>query len=72
MPHLLAVTSGDREAPMFAAIYCRVSTAGQAENGTSLDSQRDACLRLAAVRGGAIWSVGAGTDVGGGTVLPGT
>jgi DNA invertase Pin-like site-specific DNA recombinase len=57
---------------MFAAIYCRVSTAGQAENGTSLDSQRDACLRLAAVRGGAIWSVGAGTDVGGGTVLPGT
>ena len=39
---------------MFAAIYCRVSTAGQAENGTSLDSQRDACLRLAAERGYAV------------------
>lgn len=36
---------------MFAAIYCRVSTAGQAENGTSLESQRDACLRLAGERG---------------------
>jgi len=36
---------------MKAAIYCRVSTAGQAENGTSLDSQRDACLKLATEQG---------------------
>lgn len=36
---------------MIAAVYCRVSTAGQAENGTSLDSQRDACLKLAAEQG---------------------
>jgi len=36
---------------MLAAIYCRVSTTGQAENGTSLDSQRDALLTLATERG---------------------
>lgn len=36
---------------MRAAIYCRVSTTGQAEGGTSLDSQADACLKLAAERG---------------------
>ena len=39
---------------MRAAIYCRVSTSGQAENGTSLDSQREACLRLASERGYAV------------------
>ena len=32
---------------MHAAVYCRVSTTGQAENGTSLESQRDACITLA-------------------------
>jgi len=32
---------------MRAAIYCRVSTAGQADNGTSLDSQRADCQKLA-------------------------
>ena len=36
---------------MRAAIYCRVSTSGQAENGTSLDSQREACQKLAVERG---------------------
>lgn len=36
---------------MRAAIYCRVSTTGQAENGTSLDSQTEACLKLAGERG---------------------
>ena len=36
---------------MRAAIYCRVSTSGQAENGTSLESQREACLNLASERG---------------------
>ncbi len=36
---------------MKAAIYCRVSTTGQAENGSSLESQRDACLKLAAEAG---------------------
>ena len=36
---------------MRAAIYCRVSTSGQAENGTSLESQRQACLNLASERG---------------------
>ncbi|MPZ48931.1 MAG: hypothetical protein GEU75_06420 [Dehalococcoidia bacterium] len=36
---------------MRAAVYCRVSTSGQAENGTSLESQRDACVSLA-IRGG--------------------
>jgi site-specific DNA recombinase len=40
-----------KEKAMRAAIYCRVSTSGQAENGTSLESQRDACLKLAAERG---------------------
>ncbi|MEO8457515.1 MAG: recombinase family protein [Chloroflexota bacterium] len=39
---------------MRAAIYCRVSTSGQAENGTSLDSQKEACLKLAAERGYAV------------------
>lgn len=34
-----------------AAVYCRVSTGAQAENGTSLESQRDACLKLASARG---------------------
>ena len=36
---------------MRAVIYCRVSTTGQAENGTSLESQRQACLDLASERG---------------------
>lgn len=36
---------------MQAAVYCRVSTSGQAENGTSLESQRDACIKLAEDRG---------------------
>jgi site-specific DNA recombinase len=39
---------------VLAAIYCRVSTAAQAEDGTSLDSQREACLSLAAERGYAV------------------
>ena len=34
-----------------AAIYCRVSTKAQAEQGSSLGSQRDACLKLAQERG---------------------
>jgi len=34
-----------------AVVYCRVSTRHQAEEGSSLDSQRDACLRLAQERG---------------------
>lgn len=37
-----------------AAIYCRVSTGAQAENGTSLESQRDAFLKLAAEKGYAV------------------
>lgn len=32
---------------MSVAIYCRVSTEGQAEKGTSLDTQADACRRKA-------------------------
>ena len=36
---------------MQATVYCRVSTSGQAENGTSLESQRDACIKLAEDRG---------------------
>ena len=36
---------------MEAVVYCRLSTSGQAENGTSLDSQRDACLKLGSDRG---------------------
>ena len=36
---------------MQAVIYCRVSTSGQAENGTSLESQRDPCLELASAQG---------------------
>jgi hypothetical protein len=31
-----------------AAVYCRVSTGAQREDGTSLDTQRDACLTHAA------------------------
>src|SRR5689334_25136327 len=34
-----------------AAIYCRVSTRQQAEDGCSLDSQEVACRRLAAAQG---------------------
>jgi site-specific DNA recombinase len=34
-----------------AAIYCRVSTRQQAEEGSSLDSQEVACRQLAASRG---------------------
>ena len=36
---------------MDAAIYCRVSTKGQKEEGSSLESQREACLKLASERG---------------------
>jgi len=36
---------------MEAVLYCRVSTGGQAENGSSLDSQREACLKLGSGRG---------------------
>ncbi|MBI4295200.1 MAG: recombinase family protein, partial [Chloroflexi bacterium] len=36
---------------MKAIVYCRVSTTGQAENGTSLESQRNACLKLASEKG---------------------
>ena len=36
---------------MRAAIYCRVSTSGQPENGASLESQREAYLNLASERG---------------------
>ena len=32
---------------MKAAIYCRVSTQDQQDQGTSLDSQREACLKKA-------------------------
>ena len=34
-----------------AVLYCRVSTRHQAEEGTSLDSQRDACLKHAEEKG---------------------
>lgn len=34
-----------------AVVYCRVSTKPQAEKRSSLDSQRDACLKLAQERG---------------------
>jgi len=37
-----------------AAIYCRVSTKAQAEHGSSLGSQRDACLKLAQEKGYAV------------------
>ena len=33
--------------PMVAAIYARVSTPGQREEGTSLDTQVEACLKIA-------------------------
>ena len=36
---------------MIAAIYCRVSTKGQKDEGSSLESQREACLKLASERG---------------------
>lgn len=36
---------------MNAVIYCRVSTKAQAEEGTSLESQIEACLKLARERG---------------------
>lgn len=36
---------------MFATIYCRVSTSAQAEEGTSLASQCEACVRWAAEHG---------------------
>lgn len=36
---------------MITATYCRVSTKGQKEEGTSLESQREACLKLANERG---------------------
>ena len=39
---------------MDAAIYVRVSTAAQEEDGTSLDTQEAACRRYATERG---WSV---------------
>ena len=34
-----------------AAIYARVSTAGQARDGTSLDTQAEACAAYAAAQG---------------------
>src|ERR671936_157227 len=34
-----------------AAAYCRVSTTGQAEHGTSLDTQADSCRQYAAEGG---------------------
>ena len=34
-----------------AVIYCRVSTDEQARSGTSLDTQRDACLKYAESHG---------------------
>jgi len=40
-----------------AAIYCRVSTRQQAEDGSSLDSQEVACRRLAASQGFTITQV---------------
>jgi site-specific DNA recombinase len=40
-----------------AAIYCRVSTRQQAEDGSSLDSQEVACRRLAASQGFSITQV---------------
>lgn len=36
---------------MNCAIYCRVSTKGQKEEGSSLESQKEACLKLAIERG---------------------
>lgn len=40
-----------------AIIYCRVSTKGQEDDGTSLDSQELACRQLAAARGYAVAGV---------------
>jgi site-specific DNA recombinase len=40
--------------PTRAAIYCRVSTSKQEEEGTSLETQRDACRAFATERGWAI------------------
>jgi site-specific DNA recombinase len=37
----------ERGEEMKAAIYCRVSTQDQQDQGTSLDSQREACLKKA-------------------------
>jgi site-specific DNA recombinase len=34
-----------------AAIYCRVSTAGQEEDGTSLDTQEARCRQYATTQG---------------------
>ena len=34
-----------------AALYCRVSSRGQEQDGTSLDTQLDSCRRLALERG---------------------
>ena len=42
--------------PQTAAIYCRVSTAGQ-EDGTSLDTQEEACRRRATALGYVIGAV---------------
>lgn len=52
----MALTSQPRTGSMApltrrAAVYCRVSTDDQQDNGTSLDSQLDACLKHARERG---------------------
>lgn len=39
------------QAAKAALIYCRVSTKGQEEDGTSLDSQEAACMRHAEALG---------------------
>ena len=59
-PHPLAKTTGcpytsskkmGGRAMPDAVLYCRVSTRQQAEDGTSLESQRDACLKHAEEKG---------------------
>lgn len=39
-----------RERARFVAVYCRVSTDGQAEQGNSLENQRAICERIARIR----------------------
>lgn len=53
-----------------AAIYCRVSTAGQ-EAGTSLESQRDACRRLAEEIGATVVAEYQDVDSGAKEEIPG-
>ena len=40
-----------QHAPQLAALYCRVSTSGQEEDGTSLDTQEERCRHYATEQG---------------------